>query len=246
MCCSPKALLLGGLLVLAAAPAFAQSEDCLHRRDLTARLEMSPGTPLRLTAQAGSLEVRGVVGLREARIRGTVCASHSDLAEQASVRTDSEAGAVIVETVIPDIHDRYTSGVSLRIDLTVEVPAGTPATVQDASGSAQLSNLGDVEVHDASGDLEIADVSGAVEVRDASGRLEIRHASGHVEVHDGSGDIIIRDVGGDVRIHDGSGSIDVDGMRGNLVVSEDGSGAVDYANVSGRVDIPRRGRGRHR
>lgn len=176
-------------------------------------------------------------------MRGTVCASSSELAEQASVRTEREAGAIVVETVLPEVHDRFTHDVFVRIDLIVEVPLGTPATVHDGSGSAELSNLADLEVHDGSGDLHIEDMTGRVDVHDGSGTLEIERASGPVEVYDGSGDVVVRDVGGDVRIHDGSGSIDVDGVRGDLVVSEDGSGSVDYANVGGRVDVPRR-RGR--
>jgi hypothetical protein len=246
MRCSPLPALLGGLLYLAATPAFAQSDSCPNTRELAARVEMSPGTPLRLKAGAGSLAVRGVDGLREARMRGTVCATSAELAQQASVTTVREAGAVVVETVMPDVQDRFMNNDFVRIDLIVEVPLGTPATVHDGSGSAELGNLGDLEVHDGSGDLHIENIGGRLEVHDGSGGLEIRRTGGPVQVHDGSGELVITDAGGDVTIHDGSGSIDVDGVRGNLVVSEDGSGSVDYANVAGRVDVPRRGRGRHR
>ena len=243
---APLPALLWGVFALGTAPAVAQRTDCPHRRDLTQRSELPSGAALRLKADAGSLVVRGVGGVGEARIRGTVCATSADLLEAASVRIERERGALNVETVIPDRYNRFTTDAFVRIDLVVEVPSGTAATVHDGSGSAELSGLGDLEVHDGSGDLYIEEVSGRVEAHDGSGRLEIRRAAGPVQVHDGSGEIIIRDVEGDIRIHDGSGSIDVNGARGDLVVAEDGSGSVAHANVRGRVEVPHRGRSRHR
>lgn len=236
----PLAALLGSLLVFGTAPALAQSDDCPYRRELPARVDMPAGTALRLDADAGSLVVRGVQGLREARIRGTVCATTAELGQQAYIRAEREAGAAVVETVIPEI-DNFFRDAYVRIDLVVEVPLGTAATVHDGSGSAELSGLGDLEVHDGSGNLQIEDVNGSVAVHDGSGSVEIRGARGRIEVHDGSGDVVIHDADGDVVIYDGSGSIEVDGAR-SLVVVEDGSGSVDFANVRGRVDVPRRGR----
>jgi hypothetical protein len=233
--------LLGGLLAVAAMPAVAQSRDCPYQRELAARIPLSPGTPLRVTAGAGSLVVRGVQGLREARVQGTVCAASSDLAQQASIRADREAGTAVVETSIPELHRFFSGDTFVRIDLILEVPAGTAATVNDGSGSAHLIGLGELEVHDGSGELLIEDANGGVEVHDGSGSIEIRGARGSIQVHDGSGDVIVQDVDGDVMIYDGSGGIEVDGAR-SLVVAEDGSGSVGYTNVSGRVDVPRRRR----
>jgi hypothetical protein len=236
----PLPVLLG-VLVFGAAPALAQSDDCPYRRELpAARVDMPAGTPLRLNAEAGSLVVRGVQGLREVRIRGTVCATSAELGQRAHINAERTGGAAVVETVIPDTDDSFGDA-HVRIDLVVEVPLGTAATVNDGSGSAELSGLGDLEVHDGSGSLQIEDINGSIEIHDGSGSVEIRGARGRIEVHDGSGDVVVHDVDGDVVVYDGSGSIEVDGAR-SLVVAEDGSGSVDFANVRGRVDVPRRGR----
>jgi hypothetical protein len=182
--------LLGGLLVAAATPAIAQSRDCPYQRDLAARIELSPGTSLRVKADAGTLVVRGVRGARQAHIQGTVCAGSSNLAQQASIRAEREAGTAIVETSIPEMHRFLSDGLYVRI-----------VEVHDGSGSIEIRGArGPVRVHDGSGDVIVHDVDGDVTIYDGSGSIDVDGARSLVVEEDGSGSIGYANVRGRVDV----------------------------------------------
>lgn len=235
-----------GWMVLAGAvlipvPAAAQSyDDCDNRRPISQTLAMGGASVVEVSAGAGTLEVRGVRGLREARITGTACASSSGLLAELSVATGREGSVAYIETRFPD--DR-SDGEQARIDLIVEIPEGMDAEVTDGSGELEVSGVGTLRLTDGSGSARIESIGGDVDVTDGSGDLTIRGVAGIVSVSDGSGDVRLDDVGG-ARLTDGSGSIYADVVRGDLIVRDDGSGSIEYARVTGRVDIPERKRRR--
>lgn len=232
-----------GLGVLA-LPASAQIFDnvCDVTRDINQRVAVPIGTRLNVDAAQGSLVVRGVQGLREARITGRACASTAALLEEVSVAVRRDGNGVTIETQFPDRNWRNEFA---KIDLVLEVPADVPVHVEDGSGEAEISGVAELSIDDGSGDLRISDVRGDVFIDDGSGGIDVRGVGGDVRVDDGSGGIDIADVRGSVRIDDGSGSIDVRDVRGDFTVVNDGSGGIDWANVHGRVSVPnRRGRGR--
>jgi len=223
-------------------PARAQQyDDCKFKRPVALNVAMSASEALRAKTGAGSLEVRGVQGLREARVTGTACASTSQLLGAIDVTVRREGGRVLVETEFPE---NWRGNEQSRIDLLIEVPVGVGVDIADGSGPMEVSGVGDLEVVDGSGELRISNISGSVTVEDGSGSVEITDVRGDVRVEDGSGEVTIRDAGGSVDVKDGSGSIDVRGVRGSFTVSADGSGDVEYRNVTGRVDVPARKRGR--
>jgi hypothetical protein len=215
-------------------------DDCDYKRPVSLNVDMSATELLRAETGAGSLEVRGVAGLRQARVTGTACASSSSLLGEISVTMKRDGARVVVETDFPDMNNNGEA----RIDLVIEVPAGAHADIKDGSGSMEVSGVGDLDIDDGSGELKISDISGSVRIEDGSGSVEITGVRGDVHLTDGSGEVVIRDIGGSVDVADGSGSIDVRGVRGSFVVSTDGSGNVDWSNVTGRVDVPSRKRGR--
>jgi DUF4097 and DUF4098 domain-containing protein YvlB len=122
------------------------------------------------------------------------------------------------------------------------------AEIDDGSGEATLSGLGDMEVDDGSGELYVEDIRGSVEIDDGSGELEIRDVQGDVFVDDGSGSIEIRDVGQNVMAYEiGSGAIRVSGVEGNFTVRGGRFERIRYSDVRSMVDLPeprRRGRDR--
>ena len=231
-------------LLLSTTPVQAQLfQRCDHTRAITNRVALAQGEALRIEAGAGSLTVRGVDGLREARISGTACASSAALLDDLAVAVTRSANGIRVETRFPD-RPRFNE--QARIDLVLEVPTGTATTVTDGSGDVEISGVGELTVHDGSGDLTLEDIRGGVNITDGSGGVFVRGITGDVRLEDGSGELDVADVGGTVRIVDGSGSIDVRDVRGDLIVSNAGSGDLSWGNVSGRVSVPSRGRERPR
>jgi hypothetical protein len=225
--------------VLTPVSARAQIFDrCEHVRQLNNSVALTVGPLLRVNAGAGTLRIRGVEGLREARIRGTACASSAALLDQLSVAVERGSSAVTIETRFPEQRDGFNE--TMRIDLVLEVPAGSLAEIEDGSGDAEISGLGATTINDGSGNLRVSDMRGSLAVTDGSGNLDVNGVVGELEINDGSGDVDIADVRGNVRVTDGSGSIDVRGVRGNFTVPSDGSGGIDWANVDGRIAVPSR------
>jgi hypothetical protein len=231
-------------LAVVASPLDAQQygDECSFRRELSGTIDMAGARSLRVEAGAGSLTVRGVQGLTQARVRGTACASDAGILDALRVEARRDGSSGLVKTHFPDRDDG--DDYQARIDLVIEVPLGQDANIADGSGSAEISGLGDVRISDGSGDLTITDVAGSLELSDGSGGISIARVGGSVTIADGSGEVEVEDVEGSVTVADGSGSVDVRNVRGDFVVDSDGSGSINFADIRGRIDIPQRGRRR--
>ena len=239
-------------------------EDCELREEHTYSLPARGLDRLDLTAKSGILVVEGRAGLDEVRVDAVFCASDEENLEALDVTVEAVSSTARLETIHPDWQSRSRGRNYARIDLTIQVPAGMAADISDGSGGAELSGLGDLDLRDGSGSLQIDDISGWLRVADGSGDIEVRGVDGDVEVEDGSGSVYLRDIDGDVRLSDGSGEARINEVTGSVIVSEKGSGRVnasdiegdlrvdgmrreriDYANVRGELDLPpaRRKRG---
>jgi hypothetical protein len=125
---------------------------------------------------------------------------------------------------------------SVRVDLTVQVPAEIDLKIDDGSGSIEIENIdGSVKLDDGSGEISIQGISGDVRIDDGSGEVHIADVGGDVKIDDGSGEIIVRDVGGTVRVDDGSGTIKIRGVGKDVIIEDDGSGRVDISDVEGEI-----------
>ncbi len=209
---------------------------------------------VRIESGAGSLDVRALPDLREARASGEACASRLDLLDEVRLEVSREGSTLVVAAVYPE-GDDFACG----LDMVVELPEGLPLVVHDGSGSITVTGTagadvsdgsgsivlrdirGDVRVQDGSGSVDIERVEGDVWITDGSGGIDVAHVSGSVTVTgDGSGSIDVTDVDRDVTVvADGSGSIDVRRVGGAFKVVADGSGGIDYAEVAGPVSVPR-------
>ena len=242
------------LPMLFAALAFAsQGPECRYEDDRTAQL--TGATSLDVDAASGTLRVEGRAGATGVRIEARLCASSQSLLDEMELHADVSGGTALVEADLPDHRGMRSYA---RMDLVIVVPEGMAAEIDDGSGEAWISGLGDTEVNDGSGELTIermlgsvrlvdgsgeasvTDVAGSVTIEDGSGELNVRGVRGTVRIEDGSGSITVIDSGSDVEIDDGSGGIDVAGVAGSFTVDSDGSGDIDYSDVQGRVRIPRR------
>ena len=216
-----------------------------------------------IIGRAGYLHIEGHSGASEIRAEGTACAPDSSSLRDTKLVLTRNGSELRIEAQMPD-HDFggwFSSSPSL--DFTVALPAGVAIDVKDSSGELTIRNVGDANVDDSSGGIEIRGVRGNLTLRDSSGDIEIEDVTGDVRIpqdgsggidithvggsvtidDDGSGSIDIRDVKHNVRIgSDGSGSIDVVGVGGDFTVGSKGSGSVSYDRVAGRVDVPSRHR----
>lgn len=236
---APTMMTMAGLLgALAAGPAgTAAQTNCEHRREVELRGRAQAG--LEVDAGAGSLVVTGVDGPAEVRVAATLCASDRERLEALEVSLEGDR----IDTGYPRAaRGRWWSGNHYaRIDLVVEVPAGTNLRVDDGSGSVEVSGAGDVVVADGSGSLKLRSVASVV-VEDGSGSITIQEVAGSVEVEDGSGSVTIEDVTGSVEVEDGSGSLTVRRVGGDVVVT-DGSGSIEIRTVKGGVRVDGGGSG---
>jgi lia operon protein LiaG len=168
------------------------------------------------------------------------------------VRRDGTIGGGIVGTRRVTVAGSG-SGTRAHADVRVLVPAGRMVAVHQGVGQVQVTNVnGRVEVNTAAaavraqgtrGELEVDVGSGAVQVRDAQGEVAVETGSGHVtlqnvrgttlEVSTGSGGVS----GGGVRVQTmevtvGSGGIELSGVHARDVSLETGSGAVRLGMTS--------------
>ncbi len=247
-------------------PVSAQrGEDrCEFSADITTELAATSAELIRVDAGSGSLTVEGRAGLSAVRVTGIACASDEWMLEELRVSLERRGSTLELETFHP--RDSWGRNTYARIDLQVDVPYGMDAEIDDGSGWASLSGLGELLVNDGSGDLTVTDIEGSVDIDDGSGGLEIRDVRGDVFVDDGSGALDIDGVTGTVTVSDGSGSMDIRDVGESLIVREMGSGTlrvsgvegdftvrdgrnerIRYSGIAGSVNIPEpRRRGRRR
>lgn len=193
---------------------------------------------LLLEAGSGSLEVRGVTGLREIQAVARACASREEFLEDLQLTAETSGSVFRLQARYPEWQgwtggDRYA-----RLDLVVQVPDGMAAEILDGAGAMEVSELGSVSIRDGSGEVRVEGIRGDLIIRDGSGELEIRGVSGFVEIQDGSGEILLQDVGADVEIQDSSGEVEIQGVAGSVILS-DSSGELDVRDVLGSVHVLR-------
>ncbi len=226
----------------AARVLVGHSAACAYQVERRVSVPADATLTLRLTAGSGELHVQGREGLTEVRAVGTACASDRDDLDRLQLSAQRTEGAVVLET-------RYPHGIRLggdhvaRIDLTVEVPMGMAADIEDSSGSMDVAGTGSLKIQDGSGSMSVHDIRGPVSIEDGSGGIEVAQVTGSLDVQDGSGGISVRDVTGRVRLGDGSGGIDVKGAGSDVVVENDGSGSISVSDVRGDFSVLHDGSG---
>jgi len=204
-----------------------------QRADLTAPrnavVNAAGARTIRIEAGAGFLHVNGRPGLTQVRVTGVAHASSQRILNEIKLLAERQGDVVVIKVETPDgsrsFWDLFHGDFVRSLDLTIDVPAGTPLDVSDGSGEATIKGTGPVEITDGSGDLDV------------------RGVTGNVRITDGSGNITISGIDGDVSIDDGSGNIDADNVTGNFTIGEDGSGDVDVSGIGGTMRVVEKGSG---
>lgn len=235
-----KKVLLGIAMLALAGPALA--DDCRHTASRDARVAAGGITTVAIRVGAGSLTVVG--GSGEIRAHGTACASSASILDEIGIETSRRGDRVLIEAKMPTSTSSWFGGITSRLDLRVDVPAGVRVEIADGSGSIEVTGVAAVRIDDGSGEIDVRDVAGIVDIEDGSGSIFVRNVGGPVRIEDGSGSIEIRSVRTDVVIEeDGSGSIEIVGVTGNVTVERDGSGSIDVRDVGGDFRVGRDGSG---
>ncbi len=230
------AWLVGGILVSpTSATAQRGGDRCEFQTELAVDVSASEAERLTVSAGSGSLVVEGRSGASAVRATAIACASEEWMLDEMEVVLERRGSTVSLETLYPDRswrRDGYA-----RIDLHVVVPMGMDAEIDDGSGSATLSGLGNLSVDDGSGELYVEDIRGDVDVEDGSGGLEIRDVQGDVFVEDGSGSMEVVGVTGSVTVEDGSGSMDIRDVGRDVMAYDIGSGMLRVSDVEGDFTV---------
>jgi hypothetical protein len=219
--------------------ATAVASDYEEARDLT--VDASGVEKLIINVGAGSLDVAGVDGLDTIEVKATIVIPDAD----------DEDGQKVIEKYLELTLDRHDTSVELksefhsrfwgsnssgRVDLEVRAPSTLAVSIDDGSGSMDISNFSaDVRIDDGSGSIDVQNV-GALNIDDGSGSIDVSGVTGDVYVNDGSGSITVNSVSGSVTIDDGSGSIRVTDVAEDLIIVDDGSGSVSFSDIRGTVE----------
>jgi hypothetical protein len=217
----------------------AAASDYEETRDLS--VDAGGVDTLVVNAGAGSLDVRGVDGLDAIEVKAIIIIPDADeddgrrIIEKNLVLTlERDKGQAVLRSELDN--RSWGFGSNGRVDLEVRAPSNLAVSIDDGSGSMNVSNfLGDVRIDDGSGSIDVQNV-GALHIDDGSGSIDVSGANGDVYVNDGSGGITIDSVDGTVTIDDGSGSIRVSDVSEDLIILDDGSGGLHFSDVRGSVE----------
>ncbi len=146
-------------------------------------------------------------------------------------------------TIEPE-RGRSASG---SVGIVVEVGAPAALRVRIASGDVTAeTELAELSVDSASGDVRAGRISDGVRAKTASGDLNLGEIGGALSVASASGEVVAADVGrtleakvasGDVRIGRARGDVDVKSASGDLDVATFEGGDLNAKTLSGDVTI---------
>jgi len=246
-------------------PGRVRAQDDAYNAPRNAAVNAAGARVINVEAGAGFLRINGRPGLTQVRVTGVAHASSRRILDAISLLAERRGDVVTIKMIVPEGMSSFWDHFghySQSLDLTIDVPVGTPLNVTDGSGDATIMGTGPVDITDGSGNLEVAGITGKVDITDGSGNVTIRGVDGDVHIDDGSGNIDANNVTGNFTIGaDGSGSVDITGVGGTMridakgsgpvnvsrvggdfIVESKGSGSIDYNTVKGSVSIPERRR----
>lgn len=118
-----------------------------------------------------------------------------------------------------------------RVDLTVEMPAASYATVTAEHGDVTADGLNNgIQVTDDHGEVKLEDISG-----DAQGHMD----QGDFSAHNVQGKVLVDGNGDDITLSAIKGAATIDGDFYGDIHMEQMSGAVHYQSSMTTLDIPR-------
>jgi hypothetical protein len=221
--------------LLSGAAASAWAEDCKFSSERAANFN-GPVKKVVVSAAEGYLKIRGDA-TGGVKATGRACASSESVLGKVALESRRENDTVYLTVIMAEGMSlgfgRYSS-----LDLDITVPRDAQLEVTDASGDLELSDVGAAKIDDSSGDQLLKNINGNLKINDSSGEIRVVSVLGDVEVEDSSGNIDIEDVRGNMKIvTDSSGDIAISKVTGNAEVVNDSSGDITISNVKMNVTI---------
>ena len=223
--------------LLSGAAASAWAEDCKFSSERTANFN-GPVKKVVVSAAEGYLKIRGDA-TGGVKATGRACASSESVLGKVALESRRENDTVYLTVVMAEgMGNAFSFGRYSSLDLDITVPRDAQLEVTDASGDLELSDVGAAKIDDSSGDQLLKNINGNLKINDSSGEIRVVSVLGDVEVQDSSGNIDIEDVRGNMKIvTDSSGDIAISKVTGNAEVVNDSSGDITISNVKMNVTI---------
>ena len=166
-------------------------------------------------------------------------ASRSDVKVAEQTKVDFSGGQLTVKTTVSGSKDG-------SVAITIDLPAGSSLVASVAHSSVLADGqLGDCELHMASGSVQLARV-GALRADIAAGELTVGHVAGRATVEGGTAAVRIGDAAADLDLTNGNGGFDIDRADGSVTATT-GAGAIrvgrltrgqaELVNGSGNIEI---------
>ena len=132
-------------------------------------------------------------------------------------------------------------------EVRIRAPHGSDIDLNLASADIRGDGrFGSLEIHTASGDVEVGEVERNAKVRSASGDVQVGPVAGRVDVNTASGDVrvhtagaggTIRSASGDIQIGRAAQRVTVQTASGDQTIESVAEGSVDLKSASGDVQI---------
>ena len=118
-----------------------------------------------------------------------------------------------------------------RVDLTVEMPAASYATITAENGDVTADGL--------TGGIQVTDSHGEVKLEDIAGDAQAHMDQSDFSAHNMQGKVLVDGNGDDVTLSEIKGAARIDGEFYGDIHMEQMSGAVHYQSSMTTLDIPR-------
>jgi hypothetical protein len=226
-----RALLLGAMLVLAAAPLGAQDRRDRDDRDRTVASRID--TTLALSAN-GAVELSLVAGEIVVTTGGAGRVEIHATSERGTLELDASPSRISLGV-------RNSRGRSDDTRYRVVVPQGTRVIAQSTSGDISVRGTrAETDLHSVSGNIDLADAGDRVTVESVSGDIVARGLAASARIESVNGDLEVSDVRGDLEVETVSGDLTLDGIASKWVSAETVSGELRFAGAieaGGRYDF---------
>ena len=135
---------------------------------------------------------------------------------------------------------------SMELHIKIWMPTGSRLAIQAASADVKCrGEYGAVEVHSASGRLNVETVHGLAELSSMSGEIsllrtreaDLQSASGRIKLGVAEGDVNLKTASGAIRIADAQASVTARSASGRISVDSIARGRADLNTVSGAIEV---------
>jgi hypothetical protein len=251
-------LLIAVTLLL--TPLAALAAPCKFEAPRHLQLDLAGVRGVQIQVHSQTLHLTGSPGVGGLTLDGRACASEQAALAGLTV-TQRRQGDQLLLDLGGDSHYSFSLfGESYAdLDVTVQLPASLPVTVDVGSGDAVVSGVRQLRSEVGSGDLHVRHAadsfaasvgSGDIDATDlgslqlgsvGSGDFKAAGIKGEAKIGSiGSGDVTLRGVGGSVHADTlGSGDLSVSDVGGDFGLGAKGSGDVNHQGVKGKVSLPR-------